>query len=408
MKHCIPGSLLILLLSITFNARAQSSAATLDVVCWNLEFFGAPYNSGPADKDLQEVNTKKIMRFLNADLYGLLEIVDTMRLRRLVDSLGNTEFGYVVAPYCSNNTTGTGAGWTSGQKQAYIYRKSVFSNVTTRGIMRNSAAAYTNWASGRFPFLLTATATINGTSKNLHFILLHGKSGSTADDYTKRQAAAFELKDTLDTFFSTANTFIIGDFNDALHNSIYPGAAASSYSSIVNDSTDADHYRSVTLPLGAAGQTSMINFPNVIDNQIISNEAEAYYIRNSAKVRTDVTTVVPDYITGHTVSDHFPVFTNYSLDGLITGIPVVSAPELGLRVSPNPFTGTLRLLASKTLLNVQLTLLGSNGQIIQQQSLGIVPAGTNLATEWNVPAKGIYFLQVSTPQMRSTYKLVRY
>jgi len=177
--------LCVFTLLLSAQVRSQSTASTLDVISWNLEFFGAPYNSGPPDKNLQEINVKKLMRYFNADLYGLLEIVDTMRLRRLVDSLGNTEFGYVIAPYCSNNTTGTGASWTSGQKQAYIYRKSIFSNVSTRGIMRNSSAAYTNWASGRFPFLLSATVTIDGISKNLNFILLHGKSGSNADDFAK-------------------------------------------------------------------------------------------------------------------------------------------------------------------------------------------------------------------------------
>ena len=48
---------------------------------------------------------------MDADLYGMVEIVDTMRLRRVVDFLGNNEYGFVIAPYCSGNTTGTGNGW---------------------------------------------------------------------------------------------------------------------------------------------------------------------------------------------------------------------------------------------------------------------------------------------------------
>jgi hypothetical protein len=139
------------------------------VVSWNIEFFGAPFASGSANKDLQEINVKKIMRYLNADLYGMVEVVDTMRFRRLVDSLGNTEFGYFIAPFCSSNTTGTGASWTSGQKLAFVYRKSVFSNITTCGIRRNSAPGYTNWASGRFPYMFSATAIINGISKKCKF-----------------------------------------------------------------------------------------------------------------------------------------------------------------------------------------------------------------------------------------------
>lgn len=393
-------------LLLSAQIRSQSTASTLDVISWNIEFFGAPYASGPADKDLQEINVKKLMRYFNADLYGLLEVVDTMRLRRLVDSLGNTEFGYVVAPYCSNNTTGTGASWTSGQKQAYIYRKSIFSNVTTRGIMRNSSAAYTNWASGRFPFLLSATVTIDGISKNLNFILLHGKAGSTADDFNKRQAAANELKDTLDAQFNTSNTFIIGDFNDALHNSIYPGSGISSYNTIVADSTDADHYKSVTLPLGAAGQTSMINFPNVIDNHIISNEIVPFYVLGSAQIRTDVASVVSDYITAHNTSDHYPVFSKYSLAGIITSVPSVTPAELGIKVSPNPFTADVTITASKTLTNVQLILFNSEGQQLSRQTVGMIAAGSYVQPVLPVLQKGVYFLQVETKQYKTTIKLL--
>ena len=93
--------------------------------------------------------------------------------------------------------------------------------------MRNSAPGYTNWASGRFPYLFSATATINGISKYLNFILLHGKAGDTQDDYLKRAGGCIELKDTLDAFFPTTNNYIIGDFNDALHLSIYTGASLS-------------------------------------------------------------------------------------------------------------------------------------------------------------------------------------
>jgi hypothetical protein len=99
--------------------------------------------------------------------------------------------------------------------------------------MRNSSPAYTNWASGRFPYMFSATATINSVSKSVNFIVLHGKAGSTQADYDKRYAAATELKDTLDAQFSTENVYIIGDFNDALNASIYTGASVTSYDNIV-------------------------------------------------------------------------------------------------------------------------------------------------------------------------------
>jgi hypothetical protein len=386
--------------------KAQSSAGTLDVVSWNVEFFGAPFASGPPDKDLQEANVKKLLRWMDADLYGMVEIVDTMRFRRLVDSLGNSEYGYFIAPYCSGNSTGTGTSWTNGQKLAFIYRKSVFSNISVRGLMRNSASANANWASGRFPFMFSATATINSVSRNINFIVIHGKAGSTQDDYDKRIAGAQELKDTLDAQFSNTINYIIGDFNDALHTSIYPGASVSSYNPIVFDSTDADHYKSITLPLGAAGQTSMINFPNVIDNHVISNEVTPYYVPGSAKVMTDVTTIVPDYVTAHNTSDHYPVFSKYNLAGVVTGIINISPDVLGIKVFPNPFASSLNVKATKTLTNVNIQLINIQGQVMSKQSFGMIPAGSIVKPSMPSLQSGVYFLQVETKQYKAVVKVV--
>ncbi len=397
--------LLLFFLSVLCSRlSAQGSAFNLDIISWNLEFFGSP-SAGPGDDDLQEANAKKIMRWLDADLYGMVEIVDTMRFRRLVDSLGNTEYGFVIAPYCSGNTTGTGNGWLNGQKLAFIYRKSVFSNITTRGIMRNSANGYTNWAAGRFPYMFSATATINSVSKNVNFILIHGKAGSTQDDYLKRAGACIELKDTLDAFFSTTNNYIIGDFNDALHLSIYTGASLSSYHAIVSDSTDADHFKSITLPLGVAGQSSMINFPNVIDNHVISNEVTPLYFPGSAQIKTDVISIVPDFVSNHNTSDHYPVFSKYNLAGLVTGIQNVSPGELGIKVSPNPFTEKVRITATKTLSDVHLQLFNLQGQLISQQSYNTISSGTVIEPSLPELPKGIYFLQVKAKQVKTVVKL---
>ncbi|HMT75325.1 MAG TPA: T9SS type A sorting domain-containing protein [Chitinophagaceae bacterium] len=387
------------------KSNAQSSATTLDIVSWNLEFFGAPYNSGPDDKDLQEANAKKIMRYFDADIYGLVEIVDTTHLRKLRDSLG-TNYEYIIAPYSTDGAIGTN-GWRQSQKLAFLYKKSVFSNISTRGLMLNSPTAVTNWASGRLPFLMKADATINGTTKTLHFIVIHGKAGSTATDYNKRLAGAQELKDTLDAHFSTATTFIIGDFNDALNTSIYTGATVSSYTSIVTDSTDSDHYKSITLPLGVAGQTTMINFPNVIDNHIISNEAKPFYVPASAQVRTDVTTIVPDYVTAHNTSDHYPVFSKYNLNGVVTGLPNVTAETLGIKVYPNPYISDFTVTATKTITNVQFSLYNILGQLVNQQRTGTIAAGTTFRPDLPDLSPGDYFLQIETKDMKTVVKLTK-
>lgn len=378
----------------------------MDVVSWNLEFFGAPYASGPADKDLQEANAKKIMRYFDADIYGLVEIVDTVHLRKLRDSLGSN-FEYVICPYSTSGNIGTN-GWRQAQKLAFLYKKDIFSNISTRGMMLNSPTAVFNWANGRLPFLMKADATVNGLTKTFYFILIHGKAGSTSEDYDRRLAGAEELKDTLDAHFSNVNTLLIGDFNDALNQTISSGSGPqSSFYPFVIDSTDADHYKSITLPLALAGQTTMINYPNVIDNHVIANEVTPFYVLNSAKIRTDVTAVVPNYITAHNTSDHYPVFSQYSLAGIITSVPVVTPTEFGIQVFPNPFSNDLFFQATKTIRDVQVRIISVNGQLTGSFMYENISAGTTVTPDLKWMNRGLYIVEFISREMKTSVKLIR-
>ena len=396
-------------LCVLVSTKAQHSDTTLEVVSWNIEWFGAASASnGPANKNLQESNVVRLLRWMNADLYGLVEVVDTMRFRRVVDSLGRENYGYVISPYCTQATQPSGNAWLNGQKMAFIYRKSVFSNVSSRGLMRNSATANTNWATGRFPFMLSATVTLEGVSKDMNFIVIHAKAGSEQSDYQKRLGGAQELKDTLDRYYSNTFNLLIGDYNDALHTSIYPGSSSSSYLSFVMDSTDTDHYKSITLPLGLAGQTTMINYPNVIDNHLISNEVAPFYIPQSARVVTDVTSQVPDYVTAGNTSDHYPVLSRYDLNGsIVTGLPVISLSQAGIRVWPNPVQDRLQLVSERALKQVRITVYDLQGRTIQQFEKGFWQAGEWLRVASESWHPGIYFVQISTPAFTTYQKIIK-
>lgn len=404
MKTC---PLIILFVFFISRIYGQSSPITLDVVGWNIEFFG-DINNGPADNDLQETNVKKVMRYLDADIYGLCEIVDSMRLRRLVDSLGSN-YAYKLADFCSNNTTGTGASWLNGQKLAFIYKTDHVSNVSIRGYMRSSATAYSNFASGRFPYLMNADITVNGVTRNINFFMIHGKAGTTSTDFQRRRDAAIEMKDSIDLQYPNAINMIIGDYNDALHMTISTGGVGpeSSYDPIVEDSLDANHYRSITIPLGYLGQTSMINFPNVIDNHIISNEAMAYYITGSAQIRTDITAVVPDYVSAHNTSDHWPVFSKYNLAGVVTGVPDIPLSQLGIQCYPNPFTEAFYLKTSKQIKNITIRISDLSGRELYIRHHPMLAQGSIIQPSVPFMAKGIYILQFITPDSRSAMKLVK-
>ena len=407
MKHL---SLLLAFLCLAYPGivRAQSTDTTLEVVSWNIEWFGSPASAnGPADKNLQEANVGKLLKWMNADLYGLVEVVDTMRMRRVVDFMGSGDFGYVISPYCTQATQPSGNAWLTGQKMAFVYRKSVFSNVTTRGLMRNSATANASWASGRFPFMLSATVSLEGVSRPMNFIVIHAKAGSTQSDYDKRRAGAQELKDTLDLYYSTTMNLIIGDFNDALNTSIYPGTSITSYQPIVADSTDADHYKSITLPLGVQGQTTMIGYPNVIDNHVISNEVMPFFIRSSVKIITDVVTQVSDYVTAKNTSDHYPVLSRYDLNGsILTALPVLSLSAAGISAWPNPVRDDLYLRSDKMLSHVQFRIHDAQGRLVREEKMDRWQSGASLRVSMEGQKPGIYFLEIQTRSHRMLHRFL--
>ncbi len=404
MKKLFP--LLFCFHTLTPALQSQSTANTLDIVCWNIEWFGASFQD-PANDDLQRENVKSIIRYLDADMYGLTEMVDTAQIRRLVDSLG-TAYSYTLSDFCSNATAPGSAAWRNGQKLMFLYKNNVFSNVTARGLLRTSATAYTNWASGRFPYLLNADVSINGQTKNINFILIHGKAGSTATDYTRRFEGARELKDTLDAQYPNSINIIFGDFNDALNQTISTGSGPeTSYQPIVDDSTDADHYKSITLPLAYAGQSTMINYPNVIDNHVISNEMTPFYVAGSASIRMDITSIVPDYVSAENTSDHWPVFSKFDLAGIINSVPDVSPAELGILAFPNPFTDVLNVRIAKNLVKTRMQLVNIQGQVLRDYYYPYLNAGTMAQPALPPLARGIYFLHIQTEKLRTVVKITK-
>ena len=285
---------------------------TLNVVNWNIEWFGSSSN-GPSNETLQQANAKKVMDVLDADVYAVAEIVNPTSFGNLIGSLDKS-YGYVIGDYCSGSSN-----CTTSQKLAFAYKTDVVSNVKARPLMISSATAKANWASGRVPFLVTADVTKNGLTKTINFIVVHAKAntGQPADQvesYYERKAGVQELKDTLDTYFANANIIMLGDYNDDLDRTIAPTSGAdtvSSYQPLVADSTDANHYRAVTLPLSYAGLASTAENPDVIDHVVISDELSPSYVDKSASLYNDIAAVagIEDY--ANTTSDHFPVMTRY-------------------------------------------------------------------------------------------------
>lgn len=267
---------------------------TITIVNWNIEWFGSSNFGG--NLNVQEANAVKILKFLNADFYGICEVVDTGRFGNMIRKQLGTDYKYAISPYANIS-----------QKLVFVYNKHIFRNIHTRPFMGLSSNAYKNFASGRFPFLLTGNVVVNNTRQKFCAVLLHAKAYNTTDSYNNRLYASIEMKDSLDTYFQNQNFIVFGDFNDNLNGSITPGKS-SPYKNFVDDT---QKYMAYTLPFNTYGYSSTINYSNsVIDQQIGSAALSRYYVSTSAKIRTDVVDVVNDFKSGNT-SDHYPVSSQY-------------------------------------------------------------------------------------------------
>ena len=304
----------------TVNVKGTSidPAVTLEVVNWNMEWFGSTDPSlGPTNDALQQSNAQTILQNIGADVYGLVEVVDEARLATIVSNMPG--YSYVICNYGShvNPPDPFGGPLSAAQKEAFVYKTSVFSNISTRPLINNqdiSSTSYNSWSSGRYPFLMKADVTLNGQTKTINFVLIHAKANTspTTTSYARRQAAATELHDTLNTYFPNDNIIVLGDFNDDLDQSITAGFTTTSYSAFTTDNTN---FYSPTLALSLAGKKSTVSFNDVIDHVVLSNEMKAYYMGATASVLTDVATLVSNY--GSTTTDHYPVFTRYAFDPAI-------------------------------------------------------------------------------------------
>ena len=301
---------------VNLKGTSIDPATTLEVVNWNLEWFGSP-TLGPTNDNLQQQNVQTILQNINADIYGVVEIVDEARLAAVVSNMPG--YSYVIGNFGShvNPPDPTGGPLSAAQKLAFIYKTSLFSNVSARALINNtnvSSASYYNWSSGRYPFLMTADVTMNCVTKTMNFVLIHAKANTSPTNisYARRLAAANELHDTLDTYFSDKNVVVLGDFNDDLDQSITDGFTTTSYSAFMNDPAN---YQAPTLALSLAGRKSTVSYNDVIDHVVISNDLVPYYMPASANILSDVATLVNNY--GSTTTDHYPVFTRYRFNNTV-------------------------------------------------------------------------------------------
>ena len=386
--------------TLRLRGNTYDAAKTLEVVNWNMEWFGSTVKGqGPADVALQQANATTVLQGLAADVYVLEEVVDTVRLRNVAADLSTrlgVTYGYKIADFGSYGDDVNDPDYPGDQKIAYIYRQDVVKPVRFEGLLRCTQAdacpAWSAWASGRFPYLMAADVTLDGVTKRINFVGIHAKANSTAtsaNDYARRKEGADLLKNLLDTSYAGANNLILGDYNDVLNGTIATGVtpAVSSYNSFVADSAD---YVSLTLPLAKAGAQSTVSYNTVIDNVIASKAMAKYYISGSAAVRTDLAAGIANY--GTSTTDHYPVYTRYSLSQTVLAARSAATAALGLY--PNPVTNTVRFDIPETNNGLSMSVYTTTGQVVLSGTGSAAQLNQQLAQRVSGLSAGLYVVRV--------------
>lgn len=401
---------------VTLSGNTFNYANTLEVVNWNLEWFAG--TNGPSDDVKQKLNTIKIMKTLDADIYCIAEIVDTLAFKEVAEQIGATtsEYGYYVSTFTTSASNTASGNYKNGQKLGFIYRKSVISPITTRGLLFTTSSldpAYVAWSSGRFPFEMQANVTLNGITKKINFITIHAKAETSTGSYTKRKDGATLLKAFLDANEPNDNFIILGDFNDDLDQTISTQAEAgtsypaSSYKIIVDDAT---RYFPVTLSLSIAGKKSIVGYNDVVDHAIVSNEMKDYYINSSADVLSNVTAAVsPDNY--NTVSDHYPILTRYTWSTSTSLGKDLKINNRKLSIYPNPVKGEgfTIILDDENSTNekYELTLTGLDGRLMFSNYDKISTSNQLLNNSLKYLNQGIYILNLKGKDNSYSIKIVK-
>jgi hypothetical protein len=317
---------------VQLTGSSYPSAETFDVAAYNLSFFGSNPTNNPTQQKIQTQinNIASVLEHIKMDVVAIEEMSNDTALTNLVNVVGG--YSTVMSHRWSYSFEGPDPDFPP-QKVGFIYNTSTMKLIESRvmfeGLYDSARYRQTNklddyptgtassfWSSGRLPFMATFDATINGVTKRVRLIVIHGKSASDAESYNRRVYDVKVLKDSLDAYYSNDNIILLGDYNDRVTGSIMTGAQ-SPFKPFADDTQD---YSLLTLPLDQAGQVSFLGGSGLIDHIIISNELKDLNIINSTEIEDPRL-----YISGYnatTASDHLPVFTRFNLSAAAGPLPV--------------------------------------------------------------------------------------
>jgi endonuclease/exonuclease/phosphatase family metal-dependent hydrolase len=350
--------------------------STLEVVTWNLEWFGSASN-GPDDLDQQFENVKRVIRTIDADLYAFQEVSNTARFNQLLDSLDN--YGGVLANFSQT------------QKTAFLFKKSVIDSVSSGLVSVNMTKSF--WANGRYPLYFRFHANIGDESREIYAYNIHAKAFGDVESYNKRVGASGELKTYFDNSRSGDNVIFVGDYNDTTIGSIATGKD-SPYKNFVDDT----EYTIITRSLESKGLGSQSQ-GSFIDHITINSGLKDEYFEGTVRVAN--TSYIGSYKS--TTSDHYPVWTRFAFknpDSLTVGTELLETPvSFTLNQNyPNPFNPSTVISYKLTQSSkVILEVFDVMGRKVATLVNGNEPAGLQTVTfDASSLASGVYIYRLST------------
>ncbi len=303
-----------------------SRELTLDVVTWNIEWFGdeanTPVYNNPNSDEIQKNKVKAVLLDLDADVIAVEEISDDVLFGQMISEMEG--YDYILSDATSYPDS------PGGQKVGFIYRTDVVSVKSTRAMFKSVHPFYDGdgsllsdypespdrfYASGRLPFMMEADVTLNGQTNTINFVGLHARANGSTDSQSRYDMRKYDvgvLKDSLDMYYSDKNVMILGDFNDDVDVTVADGinSTETTYQAYVNDT---QNYNILTAILSEQGFRSYAFRENMIDHIMVTTELSDNYVDGSARVHYEY--YDSEFTT--TASDHFPVSVRMVLKNIV-------------------------------------------------------------------------------------------
>lgn len=302
---------------------------TLEVSTFNIEWFGDEGNSpaGAQADDVQKDSVKVIIKQNNADIYTLVEIVDIPLIQQLATELTaetSDTWDVLFSDFVSNPPANS-----TSQRVGFLYKTNVIQPIFSYAMLQSIHPSYNGgdasaisgfpdadksrlWASGRLPFWMRANVTLNGSSEEVDFIVIHGRANNSSDAqgrYDMRRYDVTVLEDSIrnNSMLAGRKIVLAGDYNDDVDVTV--ADIPSTLTSFDAYTTRPSEYTILSEALSLAGRRSYAFRENMIDHITVSNELAAGYIPNSVNVGYEF--YDGDYTS--TVSDHFLVSTRLEI-----------------------------------------------------------------------------------------------